>query len=106
MNLFKRSVLTSVLSTYFLIFIGGLVRVSGAGLGCPDWPKCFGRWIPPISARQLPIDIDPSLFNFTLAWIEYINRMIGVFVGLSILLTAILALRYFRNNKIYRKNLE
>lgn len=99
MNLFKRSVLTSVLSTYFLIFIGGLVRVSGAGLGCPDWPKCFGRWIPPISARQLPIDIDPSLFNFTLAWIEYINRMIGVFVGLSILLTAILALRYFRNNK-------
>jgi heme a synthase len=96
---FKRSVLTAVLSTYFLIFIGGLVRVSGAGLGCPDWPKCFGRWIPPISLRQLPAEMDPNLFNFTLAWIEYVNRLIGVFVGFAILATAILAIKYFRSNK-------
>jgi heme a synthase len=99
LNLFKRFTLLSVLSTYFLIFVGGLVRVSGAGLGCPDWPKCFNRWIPPFSASQLPEHIDPGLFNFTLAWIEYINRLVGMFVGFAILGTAILAIVYFRSNK-------
>jgi cytochrome c oxidase assembly protein subunit 15 len=98
LNTFKKFALWSTISTYILIFVGGLVRVSGAGLGCPDWPKCFGRWIPPTSVDQLPPDIDPNLFNFTLAWIEYINRLIGVFVGLLIAITAILALRYMRKH--------
>lgn len=98
MRLFKSFALLSTFATYFLIFTGGLVRVSGAGLGCPDWPKCFGRWIPPVSLKQLPTEFDPATFNFTLAWIEYINRLIGVLVGLLILGTAILALIYFRKN--------
>jgi len=94
---FRRVAVTSTIATYLLIFVGGLVRVSGAGLGCPDWPKCFGRWIPPTSASQLPASIDPALFNFTLAWIEYINRLIGVVIGLLILGTAILAIKNFRD---------
>jgi len=81
--------------TYLLIFTGGLVRVSGSGLGCPDWPKCFGRWIPPTSVSQLPPDWDPAQFNFTLAWIEYLNRLFGVFTGLIILVAAILAVKHF-----------
>ncbi len=89
----------AIVATYLLIFVGGLVRVSGAGLGCPDWPKCFGRWIPPTSASQLPADIDPALFNFTLAWIEYINRLIGVVIGFLILGVAILALKDLRREK-------
>lgn len=93
---FKILALVSTLVTYFLIFVGGLVRVSGAGLGCPDWPKCFGRWIPPTSIDQLPADIDPNLFNFTLAWIEYINRLIGMITGLLIAVTAIIAIKNFR----------
>ncbi|MBN1479922.1 hypothetical protein EH223_18520 [candidate division KSB1 bacterium] len=96
MRLYKKFALLSIFVTYFLIFLGGLVRVSGAGLGCPDWPKCFGRWIPPISASQLPPEFAPETFNFTLAWIEYINRLVGVLVGLVILVTAILALLYYR----------
>lgn len=87
-----RMALVSTIATYVLIFIGGLVRVSGAGLGCPDWPKCFGRWMPPTDVSQLPPDIDPSRFNFTLAWIEYTNRLSGVIVGLLIAATAVLAL--------------
>jgi len=83
----------STFATFLLLFTGGLVRVSGAGLGCPDWPKCFGRWWPPTSADQLPPDIDASLFNFTLAWIEYGNRLLGMMIGLLILTTAILAIR-------------
>jgi len=93
---FKMLALWSTLITYFLIFVGGLVRVSGAGLGCPDWPKCFGRWIPPTSIDQLPADMDPNLFNFTLAWIEYINRLIGMLTGLLIAATAVYAIIHFR----------
>ncbi len=94
-----RVALIATLTTYMLIFTGGLVRVSGAGLGCPDWPKCFGRWIPPTSVAQLPPDLDPAQFNFTLAWIEYLNRLFGMVVGLFILLTALLTIRYFRQEK-------
>jgi cytochrome c oxidase assembly protein subunit 15 len=100
MRSFRFSAFASIIATYALIFIGGLVRVSGAGLGCPDWPKCFGHWYPPLSPDDLPAYIDPVRFNFTLAWIEYGNRLVGVLVGLAILVTAILALLYYRR---YRK---
>lgn len=93
---FRFFALLTTLATYFLIFLGGLVRVSGAGLGCPDWPKCFGRWIPPLSATQLPADIDPGQFNFALAWIEYINRLVGVVVGILVVVVAVLALKHYR----------
>jgi len=65
-------------------------------MGCPDWPKCFGQWLPPLSLSQLPADIDPSTFNATLAWIEWTNRLVGMTVGFLILGVAILALRYYR----------
>jgi cytochrome c oxidase assembly protein subunit 15 len=96
---FKKWALASTLATYFLIFVGGLVRVAGAGLGCPDWPKCFGRWIPPLSKSQLPAGLDPDTFNLVLAWIEYINRLIGVVVGILILITVFLAVKNFRTVK-------
>ena len=98
---FFRSALTSTILSYLLIFVGGLVRVSGSGLGCPDWPKCFGRWVPPINIEQIPDHIDSTAFNIVLAWIEYGNRTLGVIVGISILLMTVIALIHFRkNNKI------
>lgn len=96
MRNFRRLAYLTVLAVYFLIFVGGLVRVAGAGLGCPDWPRCFGRWIPPLSAQDIPPDIDPSSFNLTLAWIEYGNRLVGMSVGLLVLAAALMAIKVHR----------
>ncbi len=95
MKLFRTFTILSTALTYLLIFIGGMVRVSGAGMGCPDWPKCFGRWIPPTSLDQLPDYIDPAKFNIVLAWIEYCNRLFGALVGLTIAITLYLGIKYY-----------
>ena len=99
MNNFRSFSNLTVGITYLLIFIGGLVRVSGAGMGCPDWPKCFDRWIPPTSIDQIPDHIDPALFNIVLAWIEYLNRLFGLFVGIFITITMVLAIKNHYDNK-------
>ncbi len=94
---FQRLALCTTTSTYFLIFVGGLVRASGAGLGCPDWPRCFGSWVPPASAAELAPQFDRSLFNPTLMWTEYLNRLLGVTVGFLIFATFISAWRHHRH---------
>lgn len=93
---FQRLALWTTATTYLLILVGGLVRASGAGLGCPDWPRCFGSWIPPASAADLPPEFDPSQFNPALMWTEYLNRLLGVTVGFLIFATAISAWRHHR----------
>lgn len=93
---FQKLALWTTGVTYFLIFVGGLVRASGAGLGCPDWPRCFGSWIPPASAAQLPTGFDASQFNATLMWTEYLNRLLGAIVGLLIFATLVSAWRHHR----------
>jgi heme a synthase len=95
---FQKTALTTVAATLFLIFVGGLVRAAGAGLGCPDWPQCFGMWIPPTSVEQLPPQFDPSQYNMAKMWIEYVNRLVGVVIGLLIIATAAMSLR-FRKTK-------
>src|SRR4051794_41974204 len=51
-----------------IVFTGAAVRLTGSGLGCPDWPKCYGGVAPPLETH---------------AWIEYGNRLVSRLVGLA-----------------------
>ena len=120
--MYKRLLVCTIVAVLFLIWVGSLVRSTGSGMGCPDWPKCFGEYIPPTSESQLADNYQEyfkevrvaknqrlnSLFRllnleslvndsnkehttYSLikyepikAWIEYLNRIVGVIVGLLV----------------------
>lgn len=134
---FYRLSLSTLVAVYILILVGGIVRSTGAGMGCPDWPKCFGSWVPPTSVTQLPADYkelyseqrhqknvrfakylralgfdktaeklvtDESIreeadFNPVKTWIEYVNRLIGVLIGLLIFSVLIYSLRFWKTSR-------
>lgn len=88
---------------FLVILAGGVVRMTQSGMGCPDWPRCFGSWIPPTNAEQLPADYEKYLsrqdidhsFNAYHTWIEYFNRLLGALLGVFIIVHVIWSYKSF-----------
>ncbi len=103
----------ALIAVIVLVVAGATVRVTGSGLGCPDWPTCWGCLIPPTSVEQIDVDkldlekfkkhaarkgIDPDTitretvldsFNPVHTWIEFSNRLATLPLGIATLLLAL-----------------
>jgi heme A synthase len=83
-TLFRRLAFTTALFAYLQIALGGVVRVTGSGLGCPDWPLCHGRPYPPANVNSI---------------IEYSHRLVGSITELLIVVTVVAAWIVFRSQR-------
>ena len=88
MTRFQKLSIATTASTALLIAVGGLVRATDSGLGCPGWPTCFGRWIPPLEYHAI---------------IEYSHRFLATLAVVLIGAQAVVAWRQFRRvERIFR----
>ncbi len=83
-GVFRRLAFLTAFFAYLQIALGGVVRVSGSGLGCPDWPLCNGRPYPPANVHSI---------------VEYSHRTVGAITGILLILTVIAAWVVFRRTR-------
>lgn len=110
-RLLPRFALWTVILLYLVVIAGSIVRATGAGMGCPDWPKCYGKLIPPTRVEEIdfsrldiekyrnawqrsghdPIEVTEETlkrdFDAVATWTEFINRVFGMISGLAALAT-------------------
>jgi cytochrome c oxidase assembly protein subunit 15 len=75
-HLYARVAAVALAALTLIVLTGAAVRLSGSGLGCPDWPKCYGRAIAPLETHAV---------------IEYTNRLLSGLVGFAAIAAAVLA---------------
>jgi heme A synthase len=83
---FQKLAAATVVTAILLVTIGVIVRATGSGLGCPDWPLCHGQLIPALDDYK--------------AWLEWIHRGVAVVIGLEVFGLAILALLDHRDRRV------
>jgi protoheme IX farnesyltransferase len=82
LNRFQKLAVATTTMTVLLIGVGGTVRASGSGLGCPDWPRCHGRWYPPLDFHSI---------------VEYSHRLSASLVVMLVVALAIFAWVKYRS---------
>src|SRR3954465_2885285 len=85
-QLYARITFIALAALSLIVLTGAAVRLTGSGLGCPDWPKCYGGGVAPLETRPV---------------IEYGNRLLTGFVGFAVIAASLLA--FFR--KPFRRHL-
>ncbi len=97
MHLYRRLLLVATLLAFAVIALGAYVRLSDAGLGCPDWPGCYGHWLGVPEAaheQQAAVQAFPERpVDTGKAWKEMLHRYLAGSLGLLILTLTILAWR-------------
>lgn len=123
-NGFQKVAAAASIAVIVLIFVGAIVRATGSGMGCPDWPTCWGCLIPPTSAEQIDVSkldiekyrrraarhgVDPATitresvikeFNPVHTWVEYVNRLTSLPVGLLTLATFVMSQWQWRKRPV------
>ena len=137
---FLKTAKTSLVLVYLVIIAGAVVRMTGSGMGCPDWPQCFGYYIPPTHISEVQwqadspfekgqiiivekalqvakndlttkktfdknnwepyLEHDYAEFNPVKTWIEYINRLATVLLGIPMLLMLLFSFWWYQKDKI------
>ncbi len=101
MKLYQRLVIASLLLTLVVVVFGAYVRLADAGLGCPDWPGCYGKLTPTQAAEQIQAahSMDPyGPVSMPKAWKEMIHRYLATTLGFMIMLITVLAWRHRRDH--------
>ena len=100
---FRRLILSASILTLCVVVFGAFVRLSDAGLGCPDWPGCYGTLTVPeseIAILDAQQSYPGSIVEVDKAWIEMIHRYLAGILGLTVLSIAIFSYKIRKNLKV------
>jgi cytochrome c oxidase assembly protein subunit 15 len=104
---FRKLVWVTLFLTFDLIMFGAFTRLTDSGLGCPDWPGCYGHANPlqaheHISAAEAAMPTGPV--TVVKAWIEMIHRYLAMGVGVLVVSMMVIAwLRWYRSQHAERR---
>jgi heme A synthase len=85
MTKFRRLAVVTAVAVYLQVVLGSVVRITGSGLGCPDWPLCQGQLVPAFEYHTM---------------IEYAHRLVGTAAGLLMIATAVSAVVLYRRRAL------